>query len=213
MNAPVRLPVLQTVAHAAITSDSDTVACPIGNGRLPARACALRHVARDTGTHRHPGEKFPAARYPACAACSLGGVAQQRLGIPGTPGKAPKPAHGYLFENDAVVVIRRFTRTPEPPDDFPNVRRTPVQPHPRSATFETWLAEQQPVEREPVVVQRRSPLTATEGRETPAAAAKRLGVNRNALQHRAEYVELDLREGLTPGQWDELAVGLARVSP
>ena len=222
MNAPVRLPVLQVVAHADVTSGSDTVACPIGNGRLPASACARRHLARDTGTHRHPGERFPAARFPACARCARGGVAQRRLGIAGTPGRQPMPAHGYLFdgERDPVRVVDLRPRRALPVD-LPDVPRVPPVDHPQRATLWTWLRElghtperwepEAPIAYAAVTIPRRVAPAVAEGREAYTDAARRLGVAREALRRRALYAEHELAEGLTPGEWDALAVGLRGV--
>lgn len=213
---------LPVVAHGDVARGTDLVACPIARGRLPARACAARHVERDRGSHRHPGERFPAARFPACARCSLGGVAQRRLGIAGTPGRQPMPAHGYLFDGEAIpvrVVDLRPRRVL--PDDLPDVPRVAPVDHPQRATLWSWLRElghtperwvpEAPIAYAPVTIPRQLAPAVAEGREAYTDAARRLGVAREALRRRALYAEHELAEGLTPREWDALAVGLRGV--
>lgn len=50
------------------------------------------------------------------------------------------------------------------------------------------------------------------GCERCAVAARRLGVSRNSLQHRAKAAGRDGEGGLRPREWDALAKGLVRAA-
>lgn len=108
-----------TIPHALITSPDDRVACPLGPAELSASVCARRHLAREHRGHRHLRVVSAEARYPLCAACPLGGVAQRALGLRGVPGAVPRPSVEY---GTRPVVVEPVRDRPAPARD----RRRPV---------------------------------------------------------------------------------------
>jgi hypothetical protein len=98
------------VKHADITSPTDRVRCPIGQGDLSASACGQRHLAREWRGNRYLRVVGDLARYPSCAAGPLGAVAVQRLALPGRPGAGPRTANAGIMREVGEAPRKRLPR-------------------------------------------------------------------------------------------------------
>jgi hypothetical protein len=98
------------VKHADITSPTDRVLCPIGQGDLSAAVCAQRHLAREWRGNRYLRIVGDLARYPSCAACPLGAVAAERLDMPGRPGAGPRTANAGIMREVGEAPRKRAPR-------------------------------------------------------------------------------------------------------
>ena len=96
--------------HDQITAPTDRVQCPIGQGDLSAAVCGQRHLAREWRGNRYLRIVGDLARYPSCAACSLGAVAVVRLALPGRPGAGPRTANAGIMREAAEQPRKRPPR-------------------------------------------------------------------------------------------------------
>ena len=96
--------------HDQITAPTDRIQCPIGQGDLSAAVCAQRHLAREWRGNRYLRVVGDLARYPSCAACSLGAVAVVRLGMAGRPGAGPRTANAGIMREAAEQPRKRAPR-------------------------------------------------------------------------------------------------------
>ena len=118
--------------HADITAPTDRVQCPIGQGDLSAAVCGQRHLAREWRGNRYLRIVGDLARYPSCAACSLGAVAVVRLALPGRPGAGPRTANAGIMREVGEQPRKRPPRGERmvleepPPEAHPRVVRHPA---------------------------------------------------------------------------------------
>jgi len=126
--------------HSDITSPTDRVRCPIGQGDLSAAACGQRHLAREWRGNRYLRVVGDLARYPSCAACPLGAVAVERLALPGRPGAGPRTANAGIMREVGEAPRKRLPRgaravlIEEDAEVHPRVVR-----HPSDALATGWL--------------------------------------------------------------------------
>lgn len=117
--------------HDQITTPTDRIQCPIGQGDLSAAVCGQRHLAREWRGNRYLRVVGDLARYPSCAACPLGAVAVVRLALPGRPGAGPRTANAGIMREVGEQPRKRAPRGERttydepPPDVHRRVTRHP----------------------------------------------------------------------------------------